>query len=623
MKLSSCIFISFLISLVSATTHTWYYKTSWVDANPDGCQERKVIGFNGTWPLPNLRVKKGDRVQVYLTNGFDDRNTSLHFHGLFQNGTNQMDGPEMVTQCPIPPGETMLYNFTVPDQAGTYWYHSHTSGQYGDGMRGAFIIEEKNQDDFPYEYDEEVVLTVAEWYHDLTDVLNPKFLSLYNPTGAEPIPQNLLFNETRNATWKVEPNKTYFLRIINVGRFVSQYLYMEDHEFEIIEVDGVMVEKNTTDLLYLTVAQRVGCLVKTKNNTDKNYAFMTKMDDGMLDVIPKDLQLNSTNYIMYDEDKDKPEQYYIDDVDDFFDDFYLKPLSKEELFDEPDNVIEVSVQMNNLGNGINYAFFNNLTYTKPKVPTLVTAMSSGDDANDASVYGSNVNSFVLQKDDIVEIRLNNEDTGRHPFHLHGHVFQLIDRGEGIPEGEGDPVAFDPKNHTDFPSHPLIRDTVYVNAQSYIVMRFKADNPGVWFFHCHIEWHLDQGLAIVLVEAPLEMQKTESQHFTDDFIRSCKKNGMNVTGNAAGNSKDYLDLTGENVQHAPLPAGFTARGIVALVFSCIAAILGLVAITVYGLQDIKDVEKRVARDLDVDITDDNDVEEIHESSSSDAIESNRK
>ena len=153
--------ITFLVSLVAAETHTWYFKTGWVNANPDGVYERPMIGFNDTWPLPTLRVKKGDRVQLYLINGFDNLNTTLHFHGLFQNGTNQMDGPEMVTQCPIPPGETYLYNFTV-DQVGTYWYHSHTAGQYGDGMRGVFVIDD---DDFPYDYDEDVVLTVGDHYH--------------------------------------------------------------------------------------------------------------------------------------------------------------------------------------------------------------------------------------------------------------------------------------------------------------------------------------------------------------------------------------------------------------------------------------------------------------------------
>lgn len=597
MKLCELLFISFIVSLVNAKTHTWYFKTGWVDANPDGVKERKVIGFNGTWPLPTLTVKKGDRVNLYLTNGFETANTSLHFHGMFQNGSSQMDGPEMVTQCPIPAGETMLYNFTVGDQVGTFWYHSHTKGQLGDGMRAPFIIED---DDYPFEFDEEVVWTLSDWYHEKADDLIETFLDRYNPTGAEPIPANLLFNETRNNSWIVEPNKTYFVHIVNIGGFVTQYLWMEDHEFEVVEVDGIYVEKNKTDMLYITVAQRYGVLIKTKNSTDQNYAIMTKFDDSMLDVIPDDLELNSTNYMIYNEDKDKPKEYKVDSVDDFLDDFYLTPLNKEKLYDDADQTITVDVTMDNLGDGVNYAFFNNITYTKPKLPPLMTALSAGENATNELVYGTNTHTYVLQDNDVIDIVLNNGDTGRHPFHLHGHVFQLIARGSAV-DDDDDPVTFaDEEDNVEFPEYPMMRDTVYVEPQSYMVIRFKADNPGVWFFHCHIDWHLLQGLALVFVESPLQIQADSRQALQEDVKKHCEMLDMPYKGNAAGNSKDYLDLTGQNVQVAPLPAGFTARGIVALVFSCIAGFLGIAMIAIYGMADIPDVEERVARDLDVDI-----------------------
>lgn len=597
MKLCGIVFIAFIVSLVNAKTHTWYYKTGWVKANPDGVQERDVIGWNDTWPLPTLRVGKGDRINLYLTNGFDDKNTSVHFHGMFQNGSSQMDGPEMVTQCPIPPGETMLYNFTVGDQVGTFWYHSHTKGQLGDGMRAPFIIED---DEYPFDFDEEVVLSIGDWYHDTSDDLIEDFMSRFNPTGAEPIPANLLFNDTRNNSWAVQPNTTYFLRIVNLGGFVTQYLWMEDHEFEVVEVDGIYVEKNTTDMLYITVAQRYGVLVKTKETADKNYAFMSKFDDSMLDVIPDELQLNSTNYIIYDEDKDKPKQYTVDSVDDFLDDFYLTPLNKEKLLDDADMTITIDTIMDNLGNGVNYAFFNNITYTAPKVPTLMTALGAGEYATNELVYGTNTHSYVLQKDDVVDIVLNNQDTGRHPFHLHGHVFQLIARGAARDDDELPITYAEEEDSVEFPEYPMIRDTVYVEPQSYMVIRFKADNPGVWFFHCHIEWHLIQGLALVLIEAPEAIQSDPTQALTDDVKKHCEMNNINYEANAANNSKKYLDLTGQNVQVANLPAGFTARGIVALVFSCIAGALGIAAIAFYGMSEIPDVEERVVRDLDVDI-----------------------
>ncbi|CAN3363550.1 iron transport multicopper oxidase Fet3p [Diutina catenulata] len=604
------------ISCVAAKTHTWYYKTGWVDANPDGCFDRKMIGWNDTWPLPILRAKKGDTINLYLTNGFDNANTSVHFHGLFQNGSNQMDGPEFITQCPIPPGETMLYNFTLT-QHGTYWYHSHTQGQYGDGMRGVFIIDDDK--DYDFDFDEEVTLTLGEHYHDDSSVLLPKFLSRYNPTGAEPIPQNALFNESRNVTWNVEPNKTYFLRIVNVGRFVSQYLKMEDHSFEIVEVDGVFVEKNTTDMIYVTAAQRYGVLVHTKSDTSKNYRFCNYFDTDMLDLQPEELQVNGTNAIVYNKDAEIPTDYMEIDSweDEVFDDFYLVPVDKKELLPEADMVITLDVKMDNLNDGVNYAFFNDITYTKPKVPILMSALAAGDKATDVQIYGSNTHSFVLNGGETIDIVVNSMDPGKHPFHLHGHTFQLIARGPGVENDDDDPIPFNPDDHPDYPEYPMMRDTVFVNPSSYIVLRFKADNPGVWFFHCHIEWHLDQGLAVVLVEDPIGMQKQETQQLTDDSRRMCEKLNIPLNANAAGNT-DWLDLTGENKQVKDLPGGFTARGIVALVFSCICGILGVAMIAYYGMQDIKNVEERVMRDLDVQVSDlEDDSLEVGGSSSHDS------
>ncbi|EGW30287.1 uncharacterized protein SPAPADRAFT_63133, partial [Spathaspora passalidarum NRRL Y-27907] len=349
------------------------------------------------------------------------------------------------------------------------------------------------------------------------------------------------------------------------------------------------------------------------SDTSKNYAFMTRVDIDMLDVIPDDLQLNGTNYIVYNEEADMPGPYDIDSIDDFFDDFYLKPLSNTTLLDDADYTITVDVIMDNLGDGVNYAFFNNISYTTPKVPTLLTALSSGEYATNSLVYGTNTNSFVLQPDDVVDIVVNNLDTGKHPFHLHGHAFQVIERHEAVDDSDP-PVGFNASDHAEWPEHPMIRDTVFVQPQSYMVLRFKADNPGVWMFHCHIEWHLDQGLAILLVEDPIGIQKDPRQQITDNHKQICEKVGVPWEGNAAGNNKDFLVLTGENVQHSRLPTGFTARGIVALVFSCIAGVLGLTVIAFYGMAEVKDVEQRVARDLDVDIEDD-DVEYVGEQDSS--------
>lgn len=583
-----------LVSWALAETHEYHWTLNWTSANPDGVMDRQVLAINGEWPLPVIEITEGDRLLVYLTNGLEDQNTTLHFHGMYQQGSNQMDGPEMVTQCPIVPGETMLYNFTVNEQVGTYWYHAHTHGQTGDGFRGVFIVHDREE--YPYEFDVEDTLTVAEWYHDNSQTLMPQFLNRYNPTGAEPIPQNILFNDTRNATWHVEPNTTYLLHIVNVGAFVSQFLWMEDHTFTVVEVDGVYVERNETEVLYITVGQRYTVLLQTKDSTDRNYRFMHRCDDSMLDLLPEDLQLNGTNWIVYNSDAELPsEEYYVDSLDPL-DDFYLQPLERMELLPDPDVRVTIDVIMDNLLNGVGYAFFNNISYVAPKVPTLVTALTAGEDAMNAAVYGSNTNTFVLDKDEVVEIVLNSQDPGTHPFHLHGHHFQVINRGPDYPDDQ--PTPFNETDHDPFPQYPMRRDVVHARPNSHFVLRFQADHPGVWFFHCHLEWHMMQGLALTFIEDPITLQQNET--LTENYLQVCNAAGIKTEGNAAANSDDFFDLTGENVQVAPLPEGFTARGIVALVFSCIAGLLGCIAIGYYGMQDIPDVEERVARDLGVDL-----------------------
>ncbi|AWU73536.1 hypothetical protein CAS74_001338 [Pichia kudriavzevii] len=596
MKFLSSLAIAGLASTVFAKEHYYHWNVTYVSGNPDGLLEvDDIVGCNGEYPWPEIRVEKGDRVVVEVYNGLDNANTSVHFHGLFQHGTNQYDGVPGLTQCQIVPGQTLIYNFTVPDQVGTYWYHSHSNGQYMDGMRGAFIIEDPD-DPYKANYTQEKTIALAEWYHDNIFTLTESFLDLYNPTGAEPIPQNLLMNHFMNATIEVEPDTDYLFRIINMGGFVSQYFWIEDHDMTVIAVDGVYVKPNTTDMIYITAAQRYDVLVHTKNQTTKNFAIMQKFDDTMLDVIPDELLLNVTNNLQYNKDADWPEESIVEELD-FLDDFWLTPLEDYENYDSYDHQITIDVVMDNLLNGVNYAFFNNITYVAPKVNTLGTVLSANTSelALNSEIYGSNTHAIVLQKDEIVEVVLNNNDTGKHPFHLHGHVFEVYQRGPDYGD-EDEPVPYNESAPYTPREKSLFRDTLYVNPQSHFVIRFKADNPGVWFFHCHIDWHLLQGLALTFVEDPVGIREKEAD-LGETWKETCEACG-GYTGNAANNT-DFLDLHGENVQPKDLPAGFTARGIVALVFSCVAGVLGCVTIFIYGMADIPNIEERVVKDLNID------------------------
>lgn len=105
--------ISFFFSIALSATVTYDFEVGWVYANPDGLQTRPVIGINGKWPIPMIRATKGDQVVVNVKNSLGNETTSLHFHGLYQNGTTHMDGPASVSQCAIPAGHSFTYNFTV------------------------------------------------------------------------------------------------------------------------------------------------------------------------------------------------------------------------------------------------------------------------------------------------------------------------------------------------------------------------------------------------------------------------------------------------------------------------------------------------------------------------------
>ncbi|OBT50152.1 hypothetical protein VE04_09138 [Pseudogymnoascus sp. 24MN13] len=495
--------------LADAEVVTYDFNVTWVRANPDGLFERATIGINNAWPPPTINADVGDTVIVNLENGLGNATTSLHFHGLFMNGTTEMDGAIEVTQCGIVPGATFKYNFTI-DQPGTYWYHSHFRGQYPDGIRAPLIISDPKSP-FKDMYDEEIVVSVSDWYHDQMTDLIPKFLNKANPTGAEPVPNSALLNDTQDLQVKIEAGKTYLFRMVNIGAFAGQRVWFEGHTMKIVEVDGIYTDPYEADMIYLTAAQRCSFLVTAKNETTANYAFVGSMDTDLFDKFPDTLNYNVTGWLVYDESKPLPEPKLIDEFTDI-DDFDLVPHDKEPLLGDADQTITLEVMMDNLADGANYA----------------------------------------------------EEAG--------------------------PV--DATRDTDFSKTPMRRDTLMVRPNGNMVLRFKADNPGVWLFHCHIEWHVDSGLIATMVEAPLEMQKTIS--IPEDHYEACKLAGTGTKGNAAGNTEDLLDLTGENKPPGPLPDGFTPRGIVAMTFSIVSALLGLGFITWYGLADMGAAEKENER-----------------------------
>lgn len=394
-------------------------------------------------------------------------------------------------------------------------------------------------------------------------------------------------NDTQNLQITVQPGKTYFIRIVNMAAFAAQYFWIEGHSFKIIETDGIYTKAQEADMLYLTAAQRYGILLTTKNETTENFAIVGAMDQDLFDKVPEGLNPNVTSYLMYNKNAALPKPKELEEFKPY-DDALLAPEDGEAIYGEPAISYKIDMKMDNLGDGANYAFFNDITYVRPKVPTLYTVLTSGNLSTNPAIYGVNTHPLILEHNQVVEIILNNHDPGKHPFHLHGHAFQVLHRSE---EDVGD---WDPKSLTNgsvtFPATPMRRDTLLVRPNGNFVIRFKSDNPGVWLFHCHIEWHVDSGLILTFIEAPLQLQTQLAGKIPTDHIDSCKAQAMGYEGNAAGNTVNLLDTKGMNVSPAPLPEGFTPRGIVALTFSIVTGLLGVATIVWYGLGELSQAEK---------------------------------
>ncbi|CAD6565171.1 MAG: ferroxidase fet3 [Cyphobasidiales sp. Tagirdzhanova-0007] len=569
---------------VAATTVEVWYNITYAYANPDGLHERRVIGLNNTWPPPPIEINYGDKLVVHAFNGLGDNNTSIHHHGIFFNSSSFYDGAVGVSQCGIPPGESFDYEFdtSINNQSGSYWYHSHFNGQYVDGLRAPLIIHNNPE---VHAYDEEFTVSLYDWYHDEHSVLVNQFLNEANPTGAEPVPNSGIIQISQNsaylpgfsenATLNFQPGKTYRLRFINMSALAMFSFWIDGHQMRVIEVDGTDVVESPIDLITVSVAQRVSVLVTALNDTISNYLIQANMNPQMFDTVPDDLKLNLTANIVYDASSPMAPGSTVDVYTEFPDQGLVPVEAVGQA--EADANIQLGVIFATADNGVNRAFFNNITYQTPNVPAYLTAISMGSSSYNASSYGPQTSSFILNHGDNIEIIVINWDTGFHPFHLHGHKFQLVSESYDVSSDDRSINPLVPEGQ----SNPMRRDTVMVPPGGSRTLRFRADNPG---------------LAAVMIEAPNAIQNDLGA--PPAIVQQCAALGFGTSGNAAG-INSTTDFTGLAVGPFPQKLGWHAKGIGALAGCIITALLGMATVIWYalgGALDEDELEHQVARSI---------------------------
>ncbi|KAI4717717.1 putative multicopper oxidase, type 1 [Aureobasidium sp. EXF-10727] len=524
------------------TTRQYHWTLTETELNPDGVW-RPMLLINNQFPGPLIEVNEHDTIRVVVDNQMTNA-TSIHWHGIYQNGTNSMDGTVGITGCPIAPDHSFTYEFKVQGQSGSYWYHAHQGMQASDGLMGPLIIHSRDERQLQQiQYASDRIIMLSDHYHDLTGVLARRYLAP-DMENAEPVPDGALINgrairncddlphrrcdnTTNNVgipAFDLEPNRYHRLRIMNVGAFAEFEFQIDEHELAVTEVDGTDVRPTNYHRLNINPAQRYSVVVHTDKRERASFRMRARMithcfaekNPYMVDSIQGVVRYSSNSQSMAASE--------LPDTIDWDEAIGLecKDLNTTELVPvqvvaAPKKADALFYLRSNFEIGayrLSRGKFNTSSWRGDvKSPTLFRSIdglqaknASFDAEHDDGAVFVNDRAFnqptelTIQSSGIqtIDVLISNFDDGNHPYHLHGYKFWVLAQGHGYPPRKSLDGAMDLDNLAPLYksldlSNPMRRDTASVEAFGWALIRFVADNPGAWAFHCHISWHAEAGL----------------------------------------------------------------------------------------------------------------------------------
>ncbi|KAH7403702.1 laccase 3 [Cadophora sp. MPI-SDFR-AT-0126] len=468
----------------TGVTREYYFEVQNITAAPDGV-ERVVLCVNGTVPGPTIIADWGDTVVVHLTNALTNNGTSLHFHGIRQNMTNQNDGVPAITQCPLAPGDTMTYTWRAT-QYGSSWYHSHFAVQAWDGIFGGIIINGPATAN----YDEDLGnLFLNDWSHETAEVL-----ALSAATNGPPTLDNCLINGTntydadtgtvgsRFETTFVAGTR-YRIRLVNGAADTHFRFTIDNHTMEVIQTDFVPIVPYNTTAVSIGMGQRYDVIVTAEFDTGdfwmraipQESCSNTDNVDNMLGIVRYDSSSTSdpstTSYTLTDSCDDE-------DITTLVPYLALDASSTSSVTDDFTAAISLGTTIKWTMGGV--SFVSEWDY-----PTL-KAVNEGNDT-----WSDEQNVVVLDTaDEWVYFIIETTFAQAHPIHLHGHDFWVLAAGTG---------TYDSSTVTLQTTSGPRRDVAMLPASGYLVLAYYTDNPGAWLMHCHIAWHASEGFALQLLE----------------------------------------------------------------------------------------------------------------------------
>ncbi|MFT5266939.1 MAG: FtsP/CotA-like multicopper oxidase with cupredoxin domain [Acidimicrobiales bacterium] len=452
-----------------------------------------VLVVNGSSPGPVLRFTEGDKVQITVKNRLVNEETSIHWHGLLV--PNQEDGVPYLTTPPIPPGGERTFAFTLR-QSGTYWYHSHTGLQEQRGVQGAIVIEPREPD---VAFDREHVVVLGDWTNENpTTVMRwlmrgSEWYSIKKGTqqslwgayqrgalgdyfereGDRMPPMDLsdvgydafLANGKRELPLAAKPGERVLLRFVNAGASSYFFLAAGNGNLTIVGSDGQRVEPVEVRRLLVGMAETYDVIVTMPADASTVEVRATAQDGSGHASL-----LLGTGPLLAVADPPRANLYSMDEM-----------LQAGLASMIPKRAKESATTNRPFAP---YALLRATRDTSiaaaPATIRKLTMRLTGDMRRylwgfDNETLSEN-STIRVKKGEVLRIELINDTMMHHPLHLHGHFFRLLNG-----QGERAPL----KHTVDVP--PMGKRTI----------EWLADEEGGdWFFHCHLLYHMDAGMARV-------------------------------------------------------------------------------------------------------------------------------
>ncbi|KAJ8044291.1 Laccase-4 [Holothuria leucospilota] len=508
--------------------------------------KRPLVTVNRQVPGPKIVVCKNDIIQVTVNNYLDDMTgITFHWHGIDQLGTPAMDGPSMITQCPIPFGLSFVYKFKA-DHSGTYFWHSHIGSNRADGLAGPIVVREVSDPHEDY-YDFDLTnhtLMIQDWMNITQNANYVKYLYsggknqpdfiLINGRGKGPAFQNSSeIAYTPREVITVEKGKRYRIRLMsNAFTGCPMKVSVDNHSLAAISMDGFPINLVPFDSLITNAGERFDFILNANQTVDNYWLRVEGIGDNCkrTDRRPGLQELAILRYIGAPDTDPKAFENSTIDAGVVFN------PSARQIYDKSIRIVNLTSLISFKANERVSTYYlsvgvsklktddhalrdglpqiNRISFDYPPVPLLTqhneVNQSLFCDAREATKWShceeqrcSCAQIITAELGETIELFFYNgivDSTACHPLHLHGISYRVV--GSGLMDKEYTPEEVEEMDKegrffrlsTQFPP---VKDTVCVSHGSYMIIQFVANNPGWWFLHCHLDFHALLGMAMVV------------------------------------------------------------------------------------------------------------------------------